>query len=287
MTDLEPRTPRAMKDLLVHLNVSKHCRERVEVASLLVRTFGGRLTGLFASPRIDMPFYMMEEVTTNDEATMHALWLRARDKVKAEFDDLLHRAGISGNWVEADDRDGSAASRHARYADLTVVGQLDPDEPLPRSEYRVPELVVLDSGGPVLMVPYAGTIKKLGQRVLVAWNDSAQSARAVRDALPLLMRAEAVTILTVNPENLSKGKNDLSTAQIAAHLACHGVTAKMLEVVAEDRAVGEMILSQAASESADLIIMGAYGHARAREIVFGGVTRTIFETMTVPTFMSH
>ena len=178
-------------------------------------------------------------------------------------------------------------SHHARYADLTIVGQLDPDELLPRPEYRIPERVALESGGPVVVVPHAGTFPTVGRRVLIAWNASAQSARAVRDALPLLRKAEAVTILTLNPGSRRGNEVDRPGARIAAYLAHHGVAAKARELVVDDIAVGEMILSQAADEGADLIVMGAYGHPRARELVLGGATRTLFKRMTVPTLMAH
>jgi len=276
-----------MKDFLVHINVSSHCRGTAEVAARLTKTFDGNLVGLFTSARADIPFYMMEETASDAEPTMRAWWQQARDKLKVEFDEVLAGTGASGRWLEIDDRDGSAVPHHAHYADLTVVGQLDPDELLPRPEYRIPERVALESGGPVLVVPHAGTFPTVGRRVLIAWNASAQSARAVRDALPVLKKAEGVTILTFNPASLGGNGDEKPGAQVAAHLAHHGVAAKARELVVDDVAAGEMILSQAADEGADLIVMGAYGHARARELVLGGATRTLLKRMTVPTLMSH
>ena len=157
---------------------------------------------------------------------------------------------------------------------------------MPRPEYRIPERVALESGGPVVVVPHAGAFPTVGRRVLIAWHASAQSARAVRDALPLLRKAEGVTILTSIPA-AGAGNEDRPGARIAAYLAHHGVAAKARELVVDDIAVGETILSQAADEGADLIVMGAYGHPRARELVLGGATRTLFKRMTVPTLMAH
>ena len=276
-----------MKDFLVHLNVSRHCRARVQIAARLVQAFGGHLTGLFTSAVSDVPFYMMEETDLDAGATMRAWWLRARDKAKAAFDEGLRESGVSAEWLEVDDRDGSAVARHARCADLTIVGQLDPEELLPRPEYRIPERVALDSGGPVLVVPYAGTFETVGRRVLIAWNGSAQAARAVRDALPLVSKADAVTVLEVKPERRAEATDERATHRIAAHLARHGIRASLHEVVADDIAVGEIILCRVADEGADLLVMGAYGHARASELLLGGVTRTLFKQMTVPTLMAH
>ena len=256
-----------MKDFLVHINVSSHCRSTIEVAARLTKAFDGRLVGLFTSARTDIPFYMMEETASDVEPTMRAWWLQARDKLKAEFDEVLAGTGASGSWMEVDDRDGSAVSRHARYADLTIVGQLDPDELLPRPEYRIPERVALEFGGPVVVVPHAGAFPTIGRRVLIAWNASAQSARAVRDALPVLRKAEGGDDTDSQSRQPGGNEVDRPGAQIAAYLAHHGVAAKARELVVDDVAAGEMILSQAADEGADLIVMGAYGHrpgARAR-----------------------
>lgn len=276
-----------MKDLLVHVNVSKHCRGRLEIAARLAKTFDARLTGLYTSAAGNVPFFMMEEIGTDVEPTMRAWWLRMRDEVKAEFDAFLRDTGVPTDWVEVDDDVAAAVPYHARYADLAIVGQIDPDELLPRPEYDIPEGVALDSGRPVLVVPYAGRFTTVGQRILVAWNGSAQSARAVNDASPFLRRAEKVTILTLNPQSVRQGKNDQPGARIVAHLLRHGIAAQSRELAVDNVHVDDMILSQASDLGADLIVMGAYGHSRAHEIVLGGATRGLFKHMTVPILMSH
>jgi nucleotide-binding universal stress UspA family protein len=276
-----------LKDLLVHVNVSKHCRTRLEIATRLAKAFDAHLTGLYTSAVGDVPFFMMEEIGANIEPTMRGWWLQMRDKVKAEFDAFLRGTGVTADWIEVEDNVAATVPYHARYADLTIVGQIDPEELLPRPEYEIPEAVALDSGRPVLVIPYAGTFTTLGQKVLVAWNGSAQSARAVNDAFPFLRRAESVTILTINPESVRKSKSDRPGQQIAAHLSRHGIKVEPRELAVDTVNVDDAILSQAADEGADLIVMGAYGHPRAREIVLGGATRALFKDMTVPIFMSH
>lgn len=127
-----------MKDLLVHVNVSKHCRGRLEIAARLAKTFDARLTGLYTSAAGNVPFFMMEEIGTDVEPTMRAWWLRMRDEVKAEFDAFLRDTGVPTDWVEVDDDVAAAVPYHARYADLAIVGQIDPDELLraPNMTYR-------------------------------------------------------------------------------------------------------------------------------------------------------
>ena len=276
-----------LKDLLVHVNVSKHCPARVEIASRLAKTFGARLTGLFTSAVGDVAFFPVGDTVSEPAQPMRAWWQQIRDQVRAEFDASLRESGVSARWIEVDDDAASLVPYHARYADLAIAGQLDPDELLPRPEYEIPERLALDSGRPVLVIPYAGSFPTLGRRVLVAWNGSAQSARALADAFPFLQRAEHVTILGVNPESFRKSKHDRPGAEIAEYLSHHGITAELREVAAADVSVDDMILSQAYDDGADLIVMGAYGHPRAREIILGGATRGIFKQMTVPLLMSH
>ena len=276
-----------MKDIFVHLNVSKHCLSRLKMTAHLARTFDAHVTGLYTSAVEDIQFFTMEQVVSNVETPMRAWWLKKRDEVKAAFDATLRETGVAADWIEVDDKVAGIVPYYARYADLTIVGQVDPGELLPILEYDIPEDVALGSGRPVLVVPYAGTYATVGRRVLIAWNGSAQSARAVNDALPFLRQAEKVTILTVNPEPVCKSKHDRPGAQIAVHLTRHGIKARVRELSVDGADVEDAILLQASDEGADLIVMGAYGHTRAREIALGGATRAVFNDMTVPILMSH
>ena len=117
--------------------------------------------------------------------------------------------------------------------------------------------------------------------MLIAWNASRESTRAVNDALPLLAGATMVTVLAVNPRHGIKGHGDVPAADIALHLARHGVKAEAAHTVAKDISEGDALLSYAADLGVDLIVCGGYGHSRAREMVFGGVTRTLLREMTV------
>ncbi|MGO8713083.1 MAG: universal stress protein [Rhizomicrobium sp.] len=276
-----------MKDILVHINVSKHCSERLEIAALLAKSFDAHLTGLYTSAANDVSFFMMEEIASKVKPTMRAWWMQMRDKVRAEFERVQRDTGIAADWLEVERDVGAMVPYYARYADLTIVSQNNPEELLPFPEYEIPERVALESGRPVVVIPHNRKAGTVGRRVLIAWNGSAQSARAANDALPFLRRAESVTILTINPDGLRKSPSDEPGTHIAAHLLRHGIKANARKLVADDVAVGDMILSQASDEGADLIVMGAYGHPRAREIVLGGATRALFEHMTVPILLSH
>jgi nucleotide-binding universal stress UspA family protein len=173
--------------------------------------------------------------------------------------------------------------RMGRRFDLSVVRQAEPENAL--LEEMIIEGALFESGRPVLVVPY---VQKDGfklDRVVVCWDGSRTAARAVADALPLLERAKAIDVLTVSKE---RGKSDeLPAADIGHHLARHGLNVDVHRIVAPDIDVASSILSYAADASADLIVMGGYGHSRLREFVLGGATRGILSSMTVPTLMSH
>ena len=149
--------------------------------------------------------------------------------------------------------------------------------------------MVLASGRPVLVVPYVGTYPRVGDRVMIAWDASREAARAVADALPLLQAAQQVITLSANPDSggRSDRHGDLPGADIARHLARHGVRVEAQRLSAKEISIADMLLNRIADEGIDLLVMGAYGHARVREIWLGGVTRRLMQHMTVPVFISH
>ena len=145
--------------------------------------------------------------------------------------------------------------------------------------------MVLAAGRPALVIPYIGAGETLGERVLVAWDGGREAARAVNDALPLLERAASVGVLVINPSR--GGHGEQPGADIALHLARHGISVDAEHLEARDISTGNALLSRLADQNIDVLVMGAYGHSRLREMVLGGVTRQVFQSMTVPVLMSH
>jgi nucleotide-binding universal stress UspA family protein len=281
----------ALKDILVHLDTTPRCATRLELAARLAVREGAHLTGLHV---IDVPsanyFYgaAMPFVAANPEEIVERIRVEGTEAsrpVEAAFRDCLRRNGIEGEWRLAEGSPAVTVALHARYADLTVVGQPNRDEPQDADAVTV--TTVMTSGRPVLAVPFAGDFPTIGERVLVAWNASREAARAVNDALPLLRGAKQVTVLAINPQRGVGGHGDVPAADIALHLARHGLRAEAAHTVARDISDGEALLSYAADVGADLIVAGAYGHSRARELVFGGVTQTLITEMTAPVLLSH
>jgi len=283
-----------LKDIVVVVEAGEAGERRLAASVSLAADHGAHLIGLSIIEPLDLSGYFSPAVSGYIAVdAMQALEERHRAAAnaaakqdEAAFRDASSRAGISYEWRLVEGEAGEMATLNARYADLVVTGQVDPENP-PRGGFaRLPEELALASGRPVLFIPYAGRFEAIGKRVLVAWNRMRESTRAVNDAIPLLARAEKVTVLSINPKR-GEDAGELPGADIALHLARHGVKAEAAYTVAEDIDVGSVLLSRAADLGADLIVMGCYGHSRTRELILGGATREVLRHMTVPVLMSH
>lgn len=274
----------SVKDLLVHVDNSKACENRVQAAVDLATQHGAHLTGLYVVPELMIPVYAEVRIGPEViEAQERAAKAQA-EKAEKKFRGVAEKAGINAEWRCQQGSLVSMLSTHARYADILIIGQTDERDP-----YTIPDgvaaQVVLESGRPLLMIPYIGVKKPIGKNVMVAWNTSREAVRAVAEAMPLLEAAEQVYVMAVNPPN--SGMGDIPCADISLHLARHGVKAEARSAPAKDVDVGNALLSRAADDDIDLLVMGAYGHSRLREMVVGGATRHLLKNMTIPVLLAH
>ena len=175
---------------------------------------------------------------------------------------------------------GEAIGTLARLYDMTIV--LQPESSSASYDNYIPQEVLFNSGGPMLMVPYIHHGPLDAQHVGIAWDGSRLAARAWRDALPFLMGAKAVTVIAVN-EQASEASSD----RLVSHLTRRGIAARVQRLTADRGNVQGAILSIAAESNMGLLVMGGYGHSRLHERILGGVTRSMFDAMTVPVLMSH
>ena len=277
------------KTILVHLDDGKHLRARADLAAGLALTFSSHLVGLYAVDWAGLPSAAPGPLAAPASTACAAHIAAQTGQANSEFDRQAGRHGISGAEFRSGSGDALSAMRlHARYADLLVIGQSAPEEPVCGVAANFPELLVLAAGRPILIVPYYTDVyPRLGQRILVAWDASREATRAVTDALPLLQRAELVTVMAVNPDPASFTHGDIPGADLALYLARHGVKAQVSPSYTDQIDVGDDLLARASDLDIDLIVMGAYGHSRLREIVLGGVTHKLLRHMTVPVLMSH
>jgi nucleotide-binding universal stress UspA family protein len=275
------------KTILVHLNDPRRAEALLQLAVGLATKHNAHLIGLNVSASVPAAPVAVP-YSAQVLGTIVASERTRTEELEGAFARLTANQPFVPEWraLKVPHVDlATVVMDHGRAADLIVAGQTDPDWDLsPLLDF--PERLALESGRPVLVVPYVGSYPDAGRNVVVAWKAGREAARATFDALPLLRAAEAVQILEIK----ERGDNRpalASDTSIAASLARHGIKPSVRSSVAREIGVGDEILSRLADMGADLLVMGAYGHSRMREMVFGGATRHIFRHMTVPTLFSH
>ena len=277
----------SLAQLLVHMDALPTAQLRLEAARRLGQAQGAAVTALYAvmSRFVQLPF--SPEIGPGIASALQDIDDQQRRLARSAFDQALAMPGTAVEWAEIrGDPMMAAFAQQAFYADLMVLGQYDPSTD---SSSDVPsdfaENVMLMSGKPALILPYAGVLPAvIGESVVIAWKPAREAARAVSAAMPLLKRARRVFILSWagDDENVAGKRLDLR-----GYLQLNGVEATWLEQGVEPAALGELLLSRSFDLDADLLVMGCYGHSRAREWVLGGTSRTVLESMTLPVLMAH
>ena len=270
-------------DILLHVDDAASWPRRVEAAIALARTHGARLIGMALRPQMPTVF-AVEGASYAIAAEFQALGELEVARCKENFGRAMAAAGLeSGAEWRAGEGDGVVAlSTAARYADLTVMSQGDPERDTGFG-VEFPGDIALASGRPALVIPHAGEPAEIGRRVLVGWNGSREAARAVADAKDLLRAAEQVAVLTIS----EAGIREIAGQDLARYLARQGVEAEVVTLAPGGMNSGELMLRIALERGSDLIVAGCYGHSRLREAVLGGASRSLLRSTTVPLLMSH
>ncbi len=276
----------AYKAILVHVPLVDS-KVQVELAARLAKAFGAHLTGICSLTETAMlrsavqnPFIRLEPEKVEGLIEQE---LSEASVAETEFDAIADRVGVAHSWLTGEGEDADLIVHASRLQDLAVVEQArDPSDLL-----WGPAVQIALSGHPALIVPRVWTSPEFGRRAVVAWNGSAQSAAAVRKAVPLLQRAEQVTVLIGTSRATFPATMRIAHLDVVAYLRHHGVTADVGESDTPDDDAGAAILKAASAAGADLIVMGSFGHSRFREWVLGGATRHVLEHMDVPVFMAH
>ena len=274
-----------IKDILVHLSTNPEHHVARDYAISVAETFEARLNGIAFAYEPFIPGLMLNDSVSDLVASYREENCKAAQAAKSKFDEVVSRVRIPGGSRVVKAAAAEAAdsfARTARHHDLVVIGQARPECEVP--EELIVNAALFESGRPVLIVPYIHNAGLKLDRVMVCWDGSRMAARAVADAMPLLKRAGAIDVVTVETK---ERHNTLAGADIAEHLAHHRLKVELKPLVAPDIDVPNAILSFAADTDADLIVMGGYGHSRLREFILGGATRGMLESMTVPTLMAH
>jgi len=256
----------AYKDVLVYLDPSPDNDNRLDLAISIARSHGARLAGVDAS----------------SDAAFEGRWRDRTAALKDLFEERTKKAGIAGRFYSRDRAENVV--RYAHYADLLIA-------PQPEFEARelvvsaVPEDALIKSGVPMMILPYKWQPQPVGERIVIAWNASREATRAVHDAMPILERAQKVTLFEFGP-----GTTDLRVEAklMIDHLKGHGVNAGAeISSGTGDLTVVEELFACLDTQEADLIIAGAYGHSRLIEGLFGGASHDLVRQPSLPVLMSH
>jgi nucleotide-binding universal stress UspA family protein len=302
---MECRMMTTLRDIVVVLDDSASSEMRLTVAVVLAQQHGAHLTGFSALnlllparpavvPRDNPQVYTQPAsqlmnwgaVLPHDYPEADTQAAEAAERIETAFRERLRSTDLHGDWQVASGKVSETLVCKARHADLVILGQVDPAHPPPAGRQLV-EDVLMTSGRPILVIPYIGRFDTFGTNILVGWNNSREAARAMNDAIPLLAKAASVTILEANPIGRKLASDDATSADITRHLARHGISAKTARTSTDRMSASDALLSYAADVSADLLVVGGYGHSRLRELILGGVTRELLQHMTLPVLMAH
>ena len=276
-----------IKDIIVHLEHRIARDPARDFAVTVAETFDAHVAGVAFAYTPDFPGYVMLETPPDILAQMMAESEKAALAAIERFDAAARRSLISAEHRLLKAIGASAPvvlSRLARRYDLSVFMQSEPDGV---DNDDMIEASLFDSGRPLIVVPY---VQKEGLKldhVVCCWDGSRAAARAINDGLPLLVKATTVDLLIVLNEKTNSPPNEIRGADIAKHLARHNVKVQIVTIPAADIDVANAILSYVTDISGTLIVMGGYGHPKLREVILGGVTRDMLQSMTVPVVMSH
>jgi nucleotide-binding universal stress UspA family protein len=274
-----------IKDIVVNLNVGATASPASDFAISVAAAFNAHLTGIAFLHNPVVPVSSVGHVPAEVVVAQQDYQAAIR-AVRERFAAASARAGVTANPLTLSASlvgVGEQFGQIARRFDLAVVGQAEPETDA--VDRIIVEAVLFDSGRPVICVPYIQKAPLKLDRVMVCWDGGRAAARAIGDAMPLLQRAGRVEVVIVTNES---GKQDqIEGADIGTHLARHGLNVEVKRIPLGDIDVAAMLLSHAADEGVDFIVMGGYGHSRLREFLLGGVTRSILRSMTAPVLMSH
>ena len=269
-------TTMALRDILVMLDSSVQSATRLQIAVSLAQRDAAYLIGFCALNMMQPGGHPGVEISIAEET----------ERIKTEFRNRLRFAGLQGEWRETTDNVSEALAHRMRHVDLTILGQVDQNHPPPAGRHLI-EDVLLTGGRPILVIPHVGRFETLGTNVLVGWNNSREATRALNDAIPLIANNASVLVLEAYTIGSKSASDDTTSGEAASHLTRHGFNAKTALTALTGVSASDVLLSYAADVSADLLVVGGYGHSRLRELVLGGVTRELLQHMTLPVLMSH
>lgn len=270
--------------LLVHIRAYESWSPSIDVALLLAKTFDARLTGLYTIRELAILKLMLganhpavREAETRDEPLTAAM--------QAKFEEACARAGVSAEWDLAEGNAQEVLSLAGRCHDLVIIEQSLSG--LDRLGTDIVEECAVSCGTPTMIVPRSGAFASVGRHVVVAWNHSRQSASALHAALPLIAKAEKVTILLGEQRDPASSITKAPRHDIEGYVRNYARNVSVVPFASTETDNGTELLGAARKAGGDVLVMGAYGRSAWREFVLGGATRSVIRHLDKPVLMAH
>jgi nucleotide-binding universal stress UspA family protein len=277
-----------MKDILVLCDANETNTSRVDTALTYAKSFGSHISGVHMIPYPIIPVY---GGMYPDSASYSAAFQmdKANDRAKElekTFVEAASKLAIPYEWKTIEGLDLDFVIENARYTDMVVAPAVY-SHYSDQTSHHLCAYFATNLGRPLLIIPDLKKIFDLPKKVIIAWNESHEATRAVHDALPILKRAEYIQIVSVSKGDQKEKENMLRCEQLQRHLNHHGIHAEVFAPEKSPKGTGFTIYESALEVSAELIVMGAYGHTRFKQIMLGGTTKFLIENSTLPLFVSN
>lgn len=277
------------KTILVSLNEVGRLSELVAAAVTLARETGAHVSGLYVVPAVQVYPSVGFEAAPQVFEGNRSFFKDNGARVKQAFEEAMRREGLSFDFHQIDARTPVIADEvvaSGRVADLVIVSTTNPEE-ITGVERDFVEQTVMALGRPVIVLPYKGKATVSLNEVIIGWDGGREAARATFDALPLLKKAGKVRVVRIDPQKDPSLRGSVAGADLAEALARHGVKAEAQGYPTDGQDEGQALMRCAEDSGAGLIVMGAYGHSRLAEFIFGGATRFVLNRLVCPVLMSH
>jgi nucleotide-binding universal stress UspA family protein len=277
------------KTILVSLNEVGRLSELIAATVMLARETGAHVSGLYVVPAVQVYPSVGFEAAPQVFEGNRSFFKDNGTRVKQAFEAAMQSEGLSHDFHQVDARTPVIADEvvsSGRVADLVIVSATNPEE-ITGVERDFVEQTVMSLGRPVIVLPYKGNATVSLNEVIIGWDGGREASRAAFDALPLLKKAAKVRVVRIDPQKDPSLRGSVAGADLAEALARHGVKAEAQGYPTDGQDEGQALMRCAADSGAGLIVMGAYGHSRLAEFIFGGATRFVLNRLVCPVLMSH
>ena len=278
-----------IKTIAVSLNDIENLDHLLPAAAAMANAHGAHLSGVYVIPSVEVYAAYAGMAMADIVDTQRKRYIEMASKVREKFSHALDANGLQGEWHQLDAINMSVSREFceaARVADLAIIAQVDNDTYC-GVEAEFAGNVVLGVGRPVLIVPRGKSFDAVGKKVVMGWNATREAARAVFDAVPVLPTGADITLVWADPQKVRDEAGDMPGTEMASALSRHGFSVSAEPMPTAGDNPGEALLTKAMDAGADLLVMGAYGHSRVREFVFGGASEAVLKNAKLPVLMSH